>query len=263
MKSKGKVYLSFDGKRYLFFSFWLNFSDGSLYIGLGNTRKKFISFHSTGRANYRGFNSASKASLVRYFDPLCRATTQNSFFAITITALENLELATGSLDEESFIFEVPIQRLPITFDFQICPSSYVLQSPGFYIQFRNLFSLIVVCGKNREPDNLFPNVGFFFYPGYQNQAVDKHTALVEFHQRLHDTSGEILYSRNSEGIYTLVFARPKVRPPNAQIFLGDPTYKAEIVSATESAIRFRIKDKHNQTVKKDVLIQGFTLDARL
>ena len=52
-------------------------------------------------------------------------------------------------------------------------------------------------------------------------------------------------------------------PPELHVDFIDNTYKAEVVSRTVSVVKFKVKDRYNQTVKQEVGIHGFALNAEL
>ena len=260
------IYLSVEGQLYHFISLWIQNSDGSLYIGLGESKLKRISYHSTGRVNYHNFNNTKPDPI--YLDPLYRTTSANYFFRLVVGDAEKLDPFYGGIEKEDFILDMDEFDNPICFDFVIAPWNSIVEKSGASIRYRDLFALVILYSKfivspPEKAESISILQGF---PRLENisrkQSIDKHAALIDFHKRLTKFNGQILYFRNTDGIYKLIFNTPKLIAPRVEIKFTDHQYSAEIIDCTESITRFKVKDKFGQTVKREVEISGIFLDAR-
>jgi hypothetical protein len=256
------VYLSIDKNVYYFFSYDTNPNDGSLYLFLGSKKQRRISYHSTGRVNYKKIPRLPDSLDHSFFEPLYQTTAKNIFFSLKMTSHEKLDPFRGTVKEEDFVFQIPFVTRTMSFHFVVLPASSSIDSSGFSLRFGNLFSLMVLCEGNDVSDEIFPNFGFSQNYGLEKQAIDKDTALISFHKRANNANNSILYSCNAEGDYKLIFETPMFRPPDVSVRFANPGHRIEKIFCSKSMLRFKVKDESNQTIKDAAIIE-LALDARL
>lgn len=285
-----KIYLSYQGQLYTFISYQLQEADGSFYITIqrsgasdkfikfdsssrdlercridnGREKRKKISYHSSGCVRYHNTHQHST-----YFEPIATITQPNIIAGYIIPLVTKLDIYDGEVLEEDFVinFEESDNKR-IQFSFAICPWNFdPPQVPHVAIRYKDIFSLIlsVTSPEIDTPPEVVDHF-IFFTPSrgrFLEQSIDNNTALIAFHQLLQNTNDAILYSPNKEGVYKIICAVPMRIPPEVDIEFMDNTYRAEVVSRTVSVVRFKVKDRNNQTVKQEVGIHGFALNAEL
>lgn len=281
-----KIYLSYKGVVYKFVTYQLEDSDGSFYITLqreghsyeyiryssnqkepeccnlekNREKRKKISYHSSGCVRYHNVHEPSA-----YFEPLSNITKLNLVASYIVPAVNRLDPFGGELTIEDFVIDIPDDKKKIQFTFSIAPWNAKIESTHIAIRYENLFCFLLEVSEPRTNlPNEIENHFVFLTPQkglYEEQIIDCDCALVLFHQKLQNTRDLIIYSPNKEGIYKIICAVPMRIPPEVEIEFADRQYCFEIISKTKSVIKFKVKDKHDQTIKKEVPIVGITLDA--
>ena len=155
----------------------------------------------------------------------------------------------------------------VQFRFLIAPWDLQVAGKHIAVRYEGLFSFLLELSRPhiaipQEAEGHFvfitPDQGIF-----EQQAIDKHTALISFHQHRHGVRDIIIYSPNKEGVYKVICAVPMRIPPQIEITFPDAEHSAEIVQASESVIRFKVKNRYGHTVKDEVKITSVALHAEL
>lgn len=283
-----KIYISCKGRLYSFLSYQLEDTDGSFYItlqrdGTNNEfsqysldvqlvqkrslptpreKRKKISYHSSGCVRYH--NTSHEAT---YFQPLSQITNTNAFAAYIIPSINHLDLFEGKATEEDFVIDLANENEQIQFNFFLAPWNAEITSHHVAVRYESLFcfALEILKPQTHIPSDLkdhfhfiAPNKGL-----YDQQIIDNDQALVSFHQLLQGVRDLILYSPNMAGIYKIICAVPMRVAPDVRLKFLNEGYTGEIISRSKSAIKFKVKDEHNHTVKHEVPIIEILLDAEL
>ncbi len=287
--SSYKVFLESDGKIYSFLAHVLEEADGSFYIifqregknyehlilssdnkklqritlDYGRDKSKRISYHSTGCVRYHNLHQPDN-----YFEPLYNLKQPNLVASLIVPSIKSLDLYNKELSDKDFVYEINNDNQQIQFDFVIAPWDTMIASEHISLRYKDFFSfnIIKVVPPTISVPDLLHNHFIFITPQqgiYNQRPVDKHSALISFHQKLHDFNGVILKSPDKKGVYKIICAVPMRIPPETEIQFLDKQYSAEIESKTESVVRFKVKDRHGHTVKQEVQITGLTLCAEL
>jgi hypothetical protein len=234
-----------------------------LKIAHDKPRKKLvrISYHSSGCVLYRYTEISSN-----YFEPIARITKPNIFATWSIPAINKLDIAETAKDEDLVIsFQPSCQRTEFTLI--LAPWNLEIKEPHFAIRYEGLFALIVIYSHPSItiPSNLkehfitiAPNIGMF-----EKQTIGNDQALIEFHQKINSTRDLIIYSPNIEGIYTIIAAVPMRIAPKVTIAYIDCQNKTELVSCRNNVIKFKVKNKHGHTIKREVAIKSIELNSEL
>lgn len=281
-----KIFLKHDEKVYSFLAYKLERADGSFYLSIqrdGNndehfefnssnpkvqrfeltrTREKKITYHSSGCVRYHNVNISSN-----FFEPLYDLSRRNLFASIVIPSIKQLDLFEGVISDEDFLLQIKNGNPKTQFNFIIAPWDNQIEDIHVAIRYEGLFSLLLVLS---QPTVVIPDEVrdcFIFIAPHQGlfnqQAIDEHTALIRFHQKLVGSKDLILYSPNGEGVYKIICAVPMRIPPKTEIQFLNKDYSAEIIKITTSVVTFKVKNQHGHTVKQEVQIVGISLDAEL
>lgn len=260
------IYLSISGQLYCLLSCWLEDADGSFYIALGDTKKKRISYHPTGRIKYHNFPLTNIPITRANFEPLYRTSCSNFFLRITAYDAYKFNPFIGTPREQDSVIEVQVDtNTPVlNFSFVVTPWNMLIPVNHFSVRYNDLFALTVLIENEALSEKPQLPFRYMFPQGpFKQDVIDRDQGLIDFHQRIQKTQKQILYSPNGEGTYKFVFATPMLRSPEFQIWFANPEYRAEAESCTKSVLRFKVKDGHGNTIKNEVAITGIVLDARL
>jgi hypothetical protein len=283
-----KILLSIGETIYSFLTYQLEDADGSFYIFIqrggrnhehlqfssndprvlrlplehGRGRRKKISYHSSGCVRYHNTDFSAK-----YFEPLLCLTRPNAIGSFVVPSVSRLDILDGLPTDDDFVLEVTEYSEPIEFHFLIAPWDFHIASHHVAVRYEGLFAFILELS---HPTIAIPQeaMGHFIFAVpeqgvFEQQAIDKHNALISFHQRLNKARDLILYSPNKEGVYKIICAVPMRIPPQAEITFLDSQYSAEVIQATESVVKFHVKNQHGHTVKQEVPITSVALHAEL
>jgi len=281
------IYIESDGNYHKFINCKIEPTDGSFYVSLlrngedsetvifnsiDNTpltiahdkvRKKLvrISYHSSGCVLYRNTEISSK-----YFEPITQITKPNAFVIWSIPAIKKLDMA-ETVQDEDFVISIQPNSQRIEFTLILAPWNQEIREEHFAIRYEGLFSLIVLISNPsiKMPEGLddhfiiaAPNKGV-----YEKQAIADDQALIEFHQKINNTDDLIIYSPNKAGIYTMITAVLMRDAPKVSIEYLDNKYQTEVISCKNNVVKFKVKDEHGHTIKREVPIKDIRLDARL
>ncbi len=289
MSKSRKIYISSNNKLYKFLSYVLQDLDGSLYIIIersgtnkgfvefdskdyqlkyltldnGRDKRKQISYHASGCVRYHNVRTSPN-----YFEPIIGVTQPNVVAAFIVPRIDKLDISDKTPTDEDFVIPVNwSSESKIQFTFIIAPWNMQFSSAHIAIRYKDMFSFILQISESEiniplKLENHFtfatPNRGLF-----DQQVIDKENALIRFHQKTKGTRDLIIYSPNMEGVYKIICAVPMRIPPGLFVKFEDNAYSSVVVSKTVSVVRFKVKDKHNNTVKKEVAISEISLDAEL
>lgn len=283
-----KILLSTGKRIYNFLTYKLEDADGSFYISIqrdghnrehlqfrsdvpevqhlslkhGREKRKKISYHASGCVRYHNMEFSAK-----YFEPLSSLTRPNVIANFVVPLVSRLDAFDGVPADDDFILEIADGNEPIQFHFLIAPWDFQVDGLHIAIRYEGLFSFLLELSR---PTIAIPQeaVDHFIFAVpeqgiYEEQTIDKHNALISFHQRLHGVRDLILYSPNIEGIYKIICAVPMRIPPQAEITFLNSQYLAEVIQASESVVKFKVKNRHGHTVKHEVPITSVALHAEL
>jgi hypothetical protein len=281
------IYIECDGSIYKFMNCKIEPNDGSFYVTLlrdgKNTetvtysskesslqkikherpRKKLvrISYHSSGCVLYRYTELRSN-----YFEPITRITNLNIFATWSIPGIRELDKAESTQDED-LIISFPQNDQRVEFILILAPWDKVIDETHFAVRYEGLFTLLVIVSAPGRPIPLelkehfitfAPNEGIF-----GKQAIGNDQALIEYHHKINNTRDLIIYAPNNAGIYTIITAVPMRIAPNVKIDFVDNQFSTELVSCKNNVIKFKVKNIHGHTIKKEVAIKSIELDSEL
>lgn len=281
------IYLENGGTIYRFMNCKIEPNDGSFYVSLlrngensetvifnpremklkkithDKPRKKLvrISYHSTGCVLYRHTEITAN-----YFEPITRLTQPNAFAAWSIPAINKLDTVTET-EEKDFIISFQQSMERIEFNLILAPWDFQIKEEHIAIRYEGILSLIIIPSQNGfiPPENLTehfitlaPKSGLF-----ERQLFQEAQALIEYHQLINNTRDIIIYSPNNEGIFKLITAVPMRIAPEVNIEFINPNYKMELISSKNNAVKFKVKDENNHTIKQEVGIRSISLNSRL
>lgn len=282
-----KIFIESNGNIYEFLNCKIEPNDGSFYVTLlrdgensetvtfdsvsrspvtithDEPRKKLvrISYHSSGCVLYRHTEIGSN-----YFEPIARLTRPNVFAAWSIPSLDRLDKV-GSVRDEDFVISVNEEKERIEFTLMLAPWGQEVEGDHFAVRYEGLLSLIVIPvkpsveipeGLNEHFMTLAPNKGL-----YDSQAIADDLALIEYHQKIHETRDLILYSPNKVGIYTAITAVPMRIAPNVKIEFLQEGYQMELVSSKNNVVKFKVKNEHGHIIKAETPIRSIKLCSEL
>lgn len=282
-----KIYLSKGDKKFDFVSYYIEESDGSFYLTLlrngennesllfdntGNSpeknefkkprpKRKKISYHSSGCVRYHNVDSDSK-----YFEPISGVTQLNNFCTWSIPDIEKLDESDSIESDDEYTLNCDAVDGRVCFTFCMAPWNLVVDLPHIAVRYNNQFSLVIVMHSldielpNEVNDHFItiaPAKGLF-----GKQAISNDQALISYHQMVQGGT-DIVYSPNGEGVYKIICSVPMRVPPKLGVTFDDDTLQAEVVKSTNSHVRFKVKDKHGNTIKSEVPILSLFLDSEL
>lgn len=300
-KRSSKIYLSKNGNKYSFISYFLEDADGSFYIifqregedsfsmdishsGLEKRkkvkleerfrkRKSRISYHSSGCVRYH-FNKDPS----NYFEPLNNITKPNVIGGALMPSLDCLDGYIGKINKEDYVVEIDPEEEDGLFQctFIIAPPAFTPDLAHIAITYENSFSFIIqlaspdpevlkLVGSNHADFTyMTPSKGLF-----EKQKIDKHAALIGYHQNKFKLDNNfnpdeiIMYPPNRKGICKIVYVVPMRIPPKLKIKFFDPRLSFEIIGIPSvSVFSYRVIDQFGQTVKEPVMIKSIALDSR-
>lgn len=226
-----------------------------------------VSYHTTGLVHYED------TYLPRiYCEPIYSITVPLVFLTISVPSITQLDVYEDDVNEEDSILEIPTDiQDRVNFRFIISPPEYLdlEKNTACRIAYLKLFDLSIIAEPNIYPiPNGCHNCFSYFSPQnglYDHQVVDKHTALIMFHQKNNGTRGHIVFPPNGEGVWKIIHTVPMRIPPQINIYFAEPQYHAEKVEngSSVSYTRFVVKDKHGRKVMKQLSIVSIELDAEL
>lgn len=290
-KSKSNtIYIEYGGSIYKFINLKIEPNDGSFYVTLlragenmesieydskgfspvkikhKKPRKKLkkISYHSSGCVRYH--NTGIRAS---YFEPIARISCTNMFAVWSIPSIKQLDLAeVNSVQDKDYLISINHQDSRIEFHLALAPWNTVVKENHFSIRYQDLFSFVIIPTNPSVmmPDGLNNHFMTAVPEGlYKHQTIREDAALVEYHQKINQTSHHdlIIYSPNQEGIYKIIPSVPMFRAPDVEISFFDKDFYYEVISKKNNVIKFKVKDKHGHTIKSGVPIESIFLSAEL
>jgi len=289
----GRILTRFNGHIYRLLDFKLSHSEGSFYIFFvrkGKTDKQWqgminwreggviagneinkekpkgakVSYHSSGCIRYHNISNK-----VIYGEPIFHITQPFGFIRYSIPSVEKLDIYSKPAIEDDIIIEIlgkPFGR--INFYCVIAPWDYIFpDSSSISVRYERLFSFSILLNDEALPTPSELNDYFhYFSPSaglYDQPTFDRETALLHFHPKVQGTRNSIIYSPNNEGVYTVIFSVKKRVPPKVRIALEETSLQIELLKVSNTNIRFKVKDKYDQTVKKEVKITEIELDSNL
>lgn len=283
-----KIYLSKNGEKRHFVSYYMQDSDGSFYLTLQRegendeslifdnagkspeksefesprSKSKKITYHSSGCVRYHNTDHGSK-----YFEPISKISQLNCFATWSIPSIEKLDHFKGNESEEDFVSECDDIDGRISFTFCIARWNTIIDIPHIAIRYNKLFSLIIIIHiLNIElPDEvedhfitIAPKKGI-----YDEQPISSEQALIWYHQMVQETDKLIIYSPNGEGKYKAICTVPMIIPPKLEIIFENSKLQAEVAKSSVACVRFKVLDSSRNTIKNEVPILSIALNAEL
>lgn len=288
------VLLRHCGTSYSFANVQLQTNDGSIYITLKRDRQSGhsfsgsynpttreslqrlslrpsrrsgvkISYHSSGRVRYHGLDFPDL-----FLEPIAEIKQSAVLLRNSIPKTSRLPRASGNSHEGDAIIEIPDEWLG-RWDAQISISPWgqvpAIEGTTLSLGYKDLCSVhFTICTfAFIPPINQVNN--FIRYRSqeglFDKQKMDKDTALTKFHQKATNQPDMVIYSPNREGIYMLIFGNPMRIPPRVRMEFYEAGLSFVEVSKTKAMLKFQIKDRYKQTVKRFVRIKSILLDAEL
>jgi hypothetical protein len=281
------IFIEKDGFYYKFINCKIEPNDGSFYVTLlrdgensetvtfdseanspvviehNSPRKKLVrvSYHSSGCVLYRHTEIESN-----YFEPISRLTQPNVFAVWSIPSLDKLDQV-DSVEDDDYIINVGGADDRVEFTFIVAPWQQEIEDEHFAVRYEGILSLIIIptIPNNSIPAELndhfitlAPKEGL-----YKQQAIANDLALIEYHQKIHETRDLIIYSPNKSGIYTIITAVPMRVGPKVKVSFVDENNYMELVSSKNNVVKFKVKNQHSHVLKNEVLISGIELCSRL
>lgn len=220
-----------------------------------------ISYHSSGCTLYHYTEISSN-----YFEPISRLTRLNVFATWSIPSLDKLDKA-DSIQDEDFVITVNDEGERTEFTLILAPWNKEVETEHFAIRYEGILSLIIIpskssieipCDLNEHFITLAPTKGL-----YDTQIIESDLALIEYHQKIHDTRELIIYSPNNAGIYTVITAVPMRIAPKVKVEFVQEGYRMELVSSKNNVVKFKAINKHGHVVKEEAPIRGIELCSEL
>jgi len=268
--SEGSFYIFFvrEGKTDKHWQGEINWREGEVIAGNEINKEKLkgarVSYHASGCIRYHNISDKDI-----YGEPIFNITQPFGFIRYSIPSAEKLDIYSKPATEDDIILEIldkPFCR--INFDCVIAPWDFVFpDSSGISVRYERLFSFsIILNDESLSTPSELNDYFHYFSPStglYDRPTFDRETALLYFHQKVQGTRNLVIYSPNNEGVYTVIFSVPMRVPPKVRIAFEETSLQIELLKVSNTNIRFKVKDKYGQTVKKEVKITGIELDAEL
>jgi len=227
-----------------------------------------ISYHTTGLINYKNV----KLKRING-EPIYNITRAFLFAVVSVPAIAKFDPIEGEDTEEDNIFEIPDPICGrVNFNVSIAPYGYYeKEMDGLIlarISYLHMLDLIVVLGGDIPiPETMTEHFVYCSPPQgiLDRQPVDKYTALIEFHQRVNQSRGMIIYQPNRGGVWKIIHTVPMRIPPRVSVVFDDPTHIAEKIEneSTVAVSKFIVKNKHGHKVKEVIAIKEIELDSEL
>lgn len=258
----GSFYIVFSRKGENVESNTINLEDGSfINIQLEKPIKKLkkISYHASGQVNYHDTDHQSN-----YFEPISNITKKNLFVIWSIPKIKLLDEITSSNDD--IIIQIDNDDIRLNFSFILIPISFIINEQHVLLSYDKLFSLAIIINSHEiKIDETLKNHFITISPSglFEKQILSQKQALINFHQKINNTNELIVYTPNSDGIYTIITSVIMRIAPKLTIKFFDESYKIEIISCKEHTIKFKVKDKYGNVIKKEIPIENIILNSEL
>lgn len=259
----GSFYIVFSRKGENIESNTINLEDGSFKdIQLGKPRKKLkkISYHASGRVNYHDTDHQSN-----FFEPISNITRENLFVIWSIPKITLLDEITSS-NNDDIIIQIDNNDIRLNFSFILIPMGFIINEQHILLSYNKLFSFAIILNSYEiKIDETLKNHFITISPSglFEKQILSQKQALINFHQKVNNSKELIVYTPNSDGIYTVITSVIMRIAPEITIKFFDESYKIEIISCKEHIIKFKVKDKHGNIIKKEIPIENIILNSEL
>lgn len=288
-----KVVVRYNGISYYLANLSLNPNDGSLYlsfprkgVGLnysyeespsegyrlinkesGKTKTKSISYHATGRVNYK---LGDNQEYVIYSEALFNISRPFAFYHISIPKLSSLDKYEGDIKMVNVVDVVQESDRRIDIGVVLTPNNYKNENlAGFGIRFDGLCDVVFVLDTIKiAPPAEFPDAYIYAHRQtglFSTQQFSEEESPILFHQKLAGVKDVIIYRPNREGVYKVYFAVPMRIPPKLTVHFEDEGLVAEIVENrfyTTTTLSFKVKGRGGY-IKEPRVIKYVELDAEL
>lgn len=271
-----RLLLSYRGETRRFLQFELrDHADGSLLVVLdrpgisiaaGQPPEKperfRISYHSSGRANFRGFQDG------KHFincEPIFAISKPQLLAAITLREIGVLPRFEGGGKIGDTYRVADTHEGRITFQILLLPHGWRTSLPACVIVgYAPWFDIAVVPSLPPEiPASYAHAATYTLVPTsgpFERQVLSKHDAKIFFHQRRLGVQGQIWYFDELLGIYRVIFAVTMRRVPDIIVEFLDPQLESKIEQCSESEVRFRVRGPGGY-VRNAVAIKSITASA--
>lgn len=258
----GSFYITFSRKGENIESNNINLENGSfinIQLEKPINKLKKISYHASGQVNYHNTNHSSN-----YFEPISNITKKNLFVIWSIPKIKLLDEITSSSDD--IIIQIDNDDIRLNFSFILIPISFIINEQHILLSYDKLFSFAIIIDTHEiKIDETLKNHFITISPSglFKKQVLSQKQALINFHQKINSTNKLIVYTPNSEGVYTIITSVIMRIAPKLTIKFFDESYKLEVISCKEHTIKFKIKDKYGNVIKKEIPMENIILDSEL
>lgn len=232
------------GTLYRVFGFeFKDHADGSLYIHIRSVREKEIkiSYHATGRINYRG-----SVEYNLYSEPIFSISKPHLLCTISLAQAEELSIAPSARSDDFILDMNGNENGRVNLYVSITPPSYsYAEWETAYITYADWFALHVSGGPT--PDSAMDaDESRIFVPRgqFQSQLVSQEQALIFFHQKKIGKKGIINYWDPQQKCFRLIFSAPMRVPPKLTVLFDTPELEAvplEPVTRNTATAELRFK----------------------
>lgn len=143
---------------------------------------------------------------------------------------------------------------------------FIINEQHILLSYNKLFSFAIILNSYEiKIDETLKNHFITISPSglFEKQILSQKQALINFHQKVNNSKELIVYTPNSDGIYTVITSVIMRVAPEITIKFFDESYKIEIISCKEHIIKFKVKDKHGNVIKKEIPIENIILNSEL
>ena len=221
-------------------------------------------YHTTGQVNYHGWVSAKPS----YFERLHELSSPNMFIAVSIPAIDRLDLA-GDQNALAVDIADDLGSDRITLGVFVAPLGTETPPNALVRLDYDLFCAVVVTLPSPEIPNGLEQHFLHMAPAGLKDRRDSspNEAMLAYHQRRVDGGALGVYPPNGEGVYTLFTSVMMAKVPQLKITFSDPKLRIEVDTerAKPMMVPFSIYSGTNRVTKGDLrhLISSIELCARL
>lgn len=232
-------------------------------------KSKEITVHQSERINFHEI----KRSI--FVEPLTEVTATTCIYRYRIPAITRLTEFSQQPDPEDAEFNLnDLNDESVSFSIYLGPAGMVPPGQAIKLAYLGKYALAisvddvllaVPSGHEIYFTTMKPERRIF-----DSQSIDEDAALIAYHQALHQTRGQVLYSPNKEGIWQLVFTVPMRDAPKVAIDLVDPDLyvdEKDLIRdprVNNAMVRFKVRSRTTgEVIKQPVAIRSIELNARL
>lgn len=240
-----------------------NPGDQAFKKGTPINKRRYLSYHTTGRVNYHGLINEKR----NYFEPLTELTQPNFVLGISIPSAQLLDVYDKKPELKStdfFIKQESSERFTMGIIFT--PNNQVeLDIPAVRFSYGDV--ALFLFPLELTVDAPTPKHFVYISPTtlFKNQRIGKHEAELAYVQG----SGKnqmVVRGPNNKGEYTLFFGNVMRIPPKITVTLQNPKFNFVLLQNEHPhKMKFRIFGKGDLVREKDLrpIIKSIILDAEI